>query len=352
MTLRKAGATLALTLLCTMAILCTSTGTAVAQTVLRFNQNLPSSHWAYEKIIIPWIKDVERATEGRVQIQLSGASLGGFTQSIDLVGEGIADVSFGNYGLLNDRFPLAKITELPFLGSNHQLPVSLAYWNIYKQYFDDAQEHEQSGVKAMAMWVSGANHFFMRERPVTQLADLKGMRFSVPSALVGRMLGRAGAVGVVTGTGDVYEQFSRSMVDGVTQANTGPNATRIVPFIKHQTSVPGGLFWSGFFIVMNDRKWQALPEQDKHAMWSVSGEHLVRKAALVFEEMEAAEIKARQEGGITTMHEASPAFLDEMREAFTFVEEEWIAEADKLGLDGKAALATLRESIDQYENDR
>ena len=330
-----------------VAALLAGTTAAPAQTTLRFNQNLPANHWAFARIVTPWIQAVEKATEGRVKIQLSGAALGGFPQTMDITGQGVADAGFANYGVMPGRFTLAKMTEIPFLGADRQGPVSLAYWRAYTTHFAKAEEHEKIGTKAMGMWVSGANHFFMREKPVLKGADLKGLKLSVPSSTVERMFAKFGAVGIVTGTAEFYDQYSRGIVDGGTLANTGPSAVRIDPFIKHQTSVPGGLYFSGFYIVVNKKKWDALPERDRAAMWSVSGEALVDAAAKVFEDMEAAEVKKRQDAGITKMVTADAAFVAEMKREFAFVEQDWVAEARKLGFDGAAALAMLRAEAEK-----
>ena len=325
---------------------------AAAETKLRFNQNLPATHWAFARIVTPWIKAVEAATKGRVKIELTGASLGGFPQSVDLTGQGVVDAAFGNYGVLPGRFTLAKMTEIPFLGADRQLPISLAYWRAYHAHFAKAEEHEKAGVKAMAFWVSGSNHFFMRDKAVTKAADLKGMKFSVPSSTVERMLAKFGAVSIVTGTNDFYDQMSRGIVDGATLANTGPTAVRVDPFIKHQTSVPGSLYFSGFFIVMNSKKWDALPAEDKTAVWSVSGEALVTAAAKVFEEMEAVALEGRKKAGLVKMITADAAFVADMKREFAFVEQDWIAEAKKLGFDGAAALAALRAEAIKLDSAR
>ena len=47
-----------------------------AQTVLRFNQFTPRTHFYYQQVMEPWIDQVAKATGGRVKIEVTTAPLG------------------------------------------------------------------------------------------------------------------------------------------------------------------------------------------------------------------------------------------------------------------------------------
>jgi TRAP-type C4-dicarboxylate transport system substrate-binding protein len=313
-----------------------------AQTVLRFNQALPATHWSFVQIINPWMKSVEEATGGRVKVQSTGASLGGFGQSMDLAAEGVADLTFGTYGLLAGRFTLAKITENPLLGSSDPLAVSLAFWRAYDTHFSRAREHERAGVKLVAHWVSGANHFYTREREVKTVADLRGLKLVTSTPVVNKMISGFGAQGIAAPTDQLFDLISKGVVDGSVFANTGPNASRTEGLFKHQLIIPGSLFFTGFYIVMNDRKWNALSPADQQAVASVSGEKLVTLAGQVFSRLDKADLDARLAAGKTSVATADATFMGALSGPAKAVEAEWVAEVQKLGVDGAAALADLR----------
>lgn len=323
-----------------------SATTAGAETTLRFNQNLPANHWSFARIFIPWMKEVEKATNGHVKIALTGASLGGFDRSMDIAGEGIADITFGNYGTLHNRFLLAKLTEVPYYGEADPLPISIAYWRTYEKHFADALEHEKAGTKLLALWTSGANHFYTTEKPIRGAEDLRGLKFFTSSDVVDKILRKFGASGVVAGTEQAYDLVSKGVVDGAMFANTGPRATRTEEFYKYQTLMPGSWWFTGFYIVMNKAKYDALPPEDQKALMSVSGEHLVRAAATVFSELDAADLAARKKAGKIEIIPVSPAFLAEMKTKTQFAEGEWVDAVAKMGKDGKAALATFRSEVE------
>ena len=316
--------------------------TASAQTVIRFNQVLPANHWAMARIVTPWAKQVEEATQGRVKVQMTGASLGGFGQSMDLTGQGVVDANFGTYGVLGGQFTLARMTEVPMFEASDPLPVSVAYWRAYEQHFAAAKEHEKAGTKLLAHWVSGANHLYTREKKISTIADLRGLKFGTSVEPMDRMLRQLGAVGLVVGTEQFFDIVSKGIADGVAAANTGPNATRTEGLYKHQLLLGGSPYFTGFYMVMNQAKFAGLPAADKTAIESVSGEKLVRMAGAVFSELDKADLAARKAAGKTEVAEASPAFMKEMAEKTAFVTDEWLASAKKLGYDGAAAQAQWR----------
>jgi len=312
-------------------------------TTLRFNQSLPANHWVNTEIIKPWIADIEQASQGKVKVTLTGASLGGWGQSMDLASSGVVDITIGTYGVLEGRFPLARVTEVPFLGADSPLPISLAYWKVHQEHLSKAQEHEKAGVHLLGAWTSGANHIFTSDKEVAKPADLKGLKFFVPSPVVEKMLTAVGAVGVVAGSEQLYELVSRKVVDGAFLANTGPSSFKLEEFVGHQLQIPGSAFYSGFYIVMNQDKWKSLTEEQRQAIASVSGEALVRRAAEAFERQDVAAFAARQKAGRAKITTAQGELLEEFKRRWVFVEQDWIKSAREQNVDGQAALARLRE---------
>ena len=72
-------------------------GAAWAQTVLRFAQLVPPTHPYHTGILVPWIAEVERATQGRVKIEITTAPMGPMGRNFDLAEQGIADITGGNH---------------------------------------------------------------------------------------------------------------------------------------------------------------------------------------------------------------------------------------------------------------
>jgi len=68
-------------------------GAAFADTVLTMNSWLPPTHPQVAELFVPWAADIEKATEGRVKINILPAPLGPPPAAFDLAKNGIADIT-------------------------------------------------------------------------------------------------------------------------------------------------------------------------------------------------------------------------------------------------------------------
>src|SRR5690606_10843870 len=77
---------------------------ASAQTTLRVANWLPPKHPLIAEIITPWTKEVEKATEGRVKMQILTSPLGPPPAHFDFAVNGVADVTYGVHNYTPGRF--------------------------------------------------------------------------------------------------------------------------------------------------------------------------------------------------------------------------------------------------------
>ena len=68
------------------------TGTAQAQTTLSLSSWVPPTHYLVKDILQPWMADVEKATEGRVKINLLPKAVGAPPQHWELARKGVAEL--------------------------------------------------------------------------------------------------------------------------------------------------------------------------------------------------------------------------------------------------------------------
>ena len=94
-----------------------STHDATAQEIkLKLSHFAPTAHNHHANIIVPWVEEVKKRTNGRVEITVfPGASLCKPTQQYDCAKSGIADLAWGVTGWTPGRFPMTSVIELPFL---------------------------------------------------------------------------------------------------------------------------------------------------------------------------------------------------------------------------------------------
>ena len=318
---------------------------AQAQTVLRFAQLVPPTHPYHTGILVPWIAEVERATQGRVKIEITTAPLGPMGRNYDMAEQGIADITGGNHTLTPGRFEVTQIIQT-YVGTDSPEAVSVAFWRTYKRYLEKAGEHSNTHV--LAVHTSGSQHIFTSNKDIKSAADLKGLKLLAPGAIASKMMTNLGAVPLIRPPPEYYDTLSKGIVDGVVGTNSVIGGFKVEPLIKYYVEVPGGLHFSSFFVVINQAKWDSLSKADRDAIDSVSGEAYAKLAGKVLGKQQDDILAARKAEGRIKTTVADAQLVDALRKALGFFDEEWKSAAKAKGIDGEAALKYFRDEAAAY----
>jgi TRAP-type C4-dicarboxylate transport system substrate-binding protein len=315
------------------------------EVVLRYNRWLPSGNFIDTKIFLPYFKQIEKVTLGRVKIVPTTSSLGPPTRQFDLARTGVADVVWGVEIYTPGRFPLTEITTLPFLSDDVEA-ANVAYWRVYKKYLEKFKEHKD--VKVLTLCAFPPAHFYNSKKPIESLEDLKGMKLRAAGANVSEILGVLDAVPVPAPSSKLYELVSRGVVDGVIFTDASFVTRRLHEHLSYKTHVPGGLYLSSNFVVMNKSKWEGISLADQQAIMKISGEELARTFGRVQNEEIAKAQETMKSHGVK-VNIPSQTFLKQLHEKLGFIEEAWLVKAKEKGLDGKPAVKMFRTEIASYK---
>ena len=313
--------------------------------VLRFNQFTPRTHWYHYKILEPWIADMERVTEGRVQVRFTTAPLGPFHRNFDIANVGIADIAAGNHSASPGRFPLIQIQQTPFLASERAEAASVALWRVYQKYLKTADEHGDTHL--LALHVGGAGHMFSLSKPLDGVNDLAGMKMFAGGLQNARVLEKLGVIPVHRSMAEAYDLLSRGVVDGGLLPYAALTGWHLLEFVAHQVIFPGGILPGSFFIVVNQKSWDAIAAEDQAAIMRVSGERYAKRAGFVFDEEAEKALDMICESTVR-LSVASPGLINGFAAAAGFIDEEWVRKADRAGIDGRAALRYFRAQVEEY----
>ncbi|GGB34027.1 ABC transporter substrate-binding protein [Roseibium aquae] len=316
-------------------------GPVSAQTTLNLSSWLPPSHPIVANMIVPWAEEVEKATNGNVTVRILPKPLGKPPAHFDIAKDGLADITYGVHGYQPGRFALTKAVELPFLGDS-ATATSVAYWRIYQKHFEAVGEHR--GVKVLGLFTHGPGNIFNSARPVEQLSDLDGLKIRVGGGVVNDVAKAIGATALLKPAPESYELMAAGVADGVFFPQESIKSFRLTDLVKYGTIVPGGLYNTSFFLVMNPRSFDNLSAADQEAIMSVSGEHFAKIAGKGWDDADAAGNAAMMEAGVTLI-QASDAMVTEIKAKTAEIEQAWIEEANAKGLDGAAIMAELRAEI-------
>jgi len=311
-----------------------------AEVTLRFDSWIPK-HFMNTQFLPKWIAEVEKATEGRVKVKI------GFPPKVppptlfDRVKDGVGDMAWGIHAYTPGRFVLTEIAELPFLDAPSSV-ASVAYWRTYEKFLAKANEHAGVKVVALSVTTPGILH---TKFPINSINDLKGKKFRVPGGIAGLIAKRVGIIGVHAPAPKVYEMLQQGVIEGVFMPPETSNSFNLKEVTTNMTAVPGGLYMSSFFLIINPNAFAKMSKKDQAAFMRASGENASRIWGKVWDEQDPPAIKSATESHGVKYGIANERVTAALHKELADFEGLWIAKAEKKGIDGKAALAYLKAEI-------
>ncbi|WP_087004371.1 TRAP transporter substrate-binding protein [Rhizobium sullae] len=301
---------------------------------------LPPRHPIVENAIKPWAEEISKATEGRVTIRVLAKPLGSPPSHFDMARDGVADITYGLHSFTEDnRFKNARIGQFSFLGDD---PVSNseAFWSIYTQQLGAEKEHQ--GTHVLGLFMHGPGMLHNNKKPVGAVEDLNGLKIRVPGGYVADLLKGFGVEPLFMSSGEVYEKLSRGVVDGVAFPYDAIASFKLADSLKYTTKLPGGVYNTTWFLVMNQAKWDAISPEDQAKLTERSGPAFAKRVGEAWRGADEAGAAAAEAGKLE-VSDASPALVDAIRARATELEAAWADSLDA-GYDGRAALAAFRQS--------
>jgi len=315
---------------------------AHAQTVLTVSGWTPPKHHFTQLMQNEWAKMVERESGGLLKIRYLPRAPMSAAQTFDGVRDGLVDISFIAHGYTSGRFVLTKVAEMPFLADKAET-LSVAYQRVFERRLAKANEHE--GVVPLAMFTPGPGHLMSPGKPFDDVASLQGKKIRAPGGIAFQVAEALGAAPLTRPASELYELINGGIVDGAFMPADVFGGWRLEDLIKNVTTVPGGFYNASFALIMNPAKYEKLSADEKAALKKVTGEAFSRIAGRASDEADTRGWKLFEDKG-GKHHEASDAFVGQIRERFAGTEEAWAKQATSdTGVDAAAALAELRDEI-------
>lgn len=298
---------------------------------------LPPKHPIVVNAFEPWAEEVEKVTDGRVTVRIMGKPLGSPPAHFDMARDGVADVTYGLHSFTeDDRFNRARLGQFSFLGDD-AIANSQAYWSVYGDQLNAAEEH--AGTHLLGLFMHGPGLLHNNVRKIETPADMQGLKIRVPGGYVGDLVSALGATPLFMSSPEVYEKLSRGVIDGVAFTYEAMTAFNLVDDIKYSMTVPGGIYNTTWFFVINEDKWNSLSEEDRTAIDAISGQAFATRVGQAWNDADTA---AQAEiGDKVDFYQATPEVVAALKEQADKLEQAW---SEGLGdYDGAAALAAFRE---------
>ena len=313
-----------------------------AQTkTLRVATWLPPVH-SLVKTLNKWGKEVSKASGGSLKVEIMKSPLAKPPGQYELVKKNIADLAWSVAAWSPKRFHLFRGIDMPFLFSSAEVG-SAGLWDWYsKNKFADREFKDSKLVGAFV----NPPHLYHSRKKLTVLSDLKGQKIRAGGYGIG-ILKKLGAAPLFLNPPSTTQALQKGTIDGTQFPWEALKGFRLVKYSKYHLVIPNGLYTNAWWLSMSNKSWQSLTSSQKKAIKAVglSGSRLIGKG---WDQSEAAGKNAAIKAGntITVLNDADTAKL---RKVVSFVEKGWVTKTNKMGLDGKALLADLRQTISKYK---
>lgn len=323
------------------ALALTVAGSAWSETKLLFSTFFPPGHSIISKVMVPWAKDIETATAGRVKIEFASASLAPPPGQLDMVQKGVADIALQYAGVVPKRLQPELLTELPGPSAS-AVAMSRALWETHQRFF--ATDDRYKGMQLLSLFVFPTQEFFCLKDCFTTIDQFRSAKIATTPGTSARQYG-ALTSGIVAGPAVRYfEVVSKGIVDAY-GAITPQDifAFNLAPATKGMLRLKDLGTAGSFALVANSDKWKSLSEADRAAISRLTGAAFAERLVELDKANDSA-LKKMEESGIRIV-DASDSLRADLRKAYAFLEEDWVKEAKGHGIDAAAALNFYREQL-------
>lgn len=324
-------------------------GAASAQTItLKVHHFLGPQSIQHTTMLKTWCDNIARDSGNRLNCQIYPAmQLGGSPpQLFDQAKDGVADVVWTVAGYTANRFVRSQVFELPFMMTNAGA-TSRAAWDFVQKHAMD----EYKDVKLLAVHVHGPGVIFTKNKPITKLEDLRGMKMRGPTATVTKMLANMGATPVGMPVPQVPEALSKGVIDGAVIPYEVAPGLKVNELTKFASETPKGspaLYTTFFVVPMNKARYDSLPADLKAVIDKNSGREL---SAFLGSTQEGNDVPGRKAFAETpgyTITQIPAAEVQRWKKATDNLDDEWVADMNKRGFNGKAMLDDAISLVQQY----
>jgi TRAP-type C4-dicarboxylate transport system substrate-binding protein len=326
-----------------------ATGAVSAQTItLKVHHFLGPQSIQHTTMLQTWCNNIAKDSGNRLNCQIYPAmQLGGSPpQLFDQAKDGVADVVWTVAGYTANRFVRSQVFELPFMLTNAGA-TSRAAWDWVQKHAAD----EYKDIKLLAVHVHGPGVIFTKNKPINRIEDLRGLKVRGPTATVTKMLANMGATPVGMPVPQVPEALSKGVIDGAVIPYEVAPGLKVNELTKFASETPRGspaLYTTFFVVPMNKARYDSLPPDLKAVIDKNSGREL---SAFLGSTQEGNDVPGRKVFAETpgyTITQIPATEVERWKKATDNLDDEWVAEMNKRGYNGRAMLEDAQSLVQKY----
>ncbi len=285
----------------------------------------------------PWVKKVDEESKGTLKIKMFvGGKLGnGGPRQFKRAVDGVADITFGLQGFTSSQFRRTTLIELPGIAKDG-VQATRALWNAYEGHL----EKEYGEVKLLFMWTVDRPVIMTKNKKITKIEDLKGLKIRTPSQFQAKLLQSLGASPIPMPITKVYNALSRGLLDGVLTSTTTLTGFKLREVTKYFAD---GLPWgrSPMFLVMNKNSYDGLSAAHKAVIDRTTGPKNSEMGAAVYDKESLEGFDLIKNSPNHELHRFSDAEIKKGTDLLMKAGDEIMAEVSAQGIDAKTIVMKM-----------
>ncbi|MEK9725331.1 MAG: TRAP transporter substrate-binding protein [Rhodospirillaceae bacterium] len=331
-----------------VSVACLSAGAAMAaEFEFKLHHLLSAKSPAHVKMITPWVDRIEKASGGRIKIEIyPSMSLGGKPPQLPRqVRDHVVDLAWFVNAYAAGTFPRTEVFELPGVHQGSTAAVNRAMFDMYQEYLKpDFKE-----LLPMFQHVHAGQAIQMASKLVRSPADMQGLKIRIPSRTGAWVLEALGASPVKTSVGEIPVALSKGVVDGAMIPFEIIPPLKIQQQTKYQIEGPGGkrLGTTAFMVAMNSGRWNGLPADIQKIFMDNSGADWHAEVGRIWEAADVAGIGVATKSGNEHI-QLTDAEWKKFEDAVDPVVARWINEMEAKGIPGQKLYDTAKALVTQY----
>lgn len=332
---------LALSLLCPA-----SAGAAERPYELTFtSEGYRENHVVYQNVWEPWIKEVEKRSNGRLKIVFySPGSICTSKEVPDAVVKGRVDIGHSLFGANPGLYGYSDTGEANISGKS-SLAASMGFYNYVMKNDWVKAELDNSNTKLLTIWSTGPMMLTSKE-PITKVDDLKGRKINYHISGADQLITTFGAVPIFVAPPDIYMSIQRGQTDTSLMALTILKPFKLYEVLTEILNYP---IAPGYhYMVMNRSVWDSLPADLQKILEETTGEVMSKNIGVTVDASIKDSVDYVLSNGKCRMNEMSPEEQAKMAKFLEPFKQNWITSMEKRGLNrAKEAIELFEKSMEE-----
>jgi TRAP-type transport system periplasmic protein len=235
---------------------------------------------------------VKARTSGKIEVQVApSAQLGDDAAMVTALRTGALDISANSQGAVAAVIPEYAAFGLPFLFATPAQAFKVLDGPLGKELADKSAE---KSLVVLGYWDNGIRHMTNSKRPITKVADMKGLKMRTPpDAVLVDIMQALGAEAQQIKFSELYVALQQGVVDGQENPLVNIHASKLYEVQKH-LALTSHMFQITPFL-MSKRSWDKLSSADRKVLQEAATEAtaLQRKLSQEADDKLLAEIKSK-----------------------------------------------------------